>query len=482
MGKTIESDNEYDPSSDIDNQCDSDDDYDDDLNNEDNTETASKANPKTSPISNASRLPSTSPPISTPSGNTEHSTPSPTPILVVFPQVTPTTSVNQSVPIETSLGVQSSRQSNDINDSNDQVDADSEGHTIEGEPEVRKKTIGLGLEKMIKRENKLPIQVAEGKKRPDVPLQAAKLASETGVALRDKLPIYTSWKLYEKDGGAVEVQKVLDKVANRLDVDVKNDGPSKSACTDIIKKGVKQQRYHLKRKYFDESLTMEQLLAKEPPLKMKKEEWIELVKYWCDPKNQEKSAKNKVNRSKVQLHQKTGSRSYIAYRYSLRPKYNNSDPDAVEFFGECMNSSKNGRTPLANEIYERMVAEKDREPEEGEATRSPTKIVDETLSEISRSSTFLPNIGAPRPSKNAQSSSTAAQARIQAEFEASLQAEREEAARKREELQAQLQAQQDALEENQNLLRQTQEEVRGMTSRFEETNALLRAVLKLQKD
>jgi hypothetical protein len=58
--------------------------------------------------------------------------------------------------------------------------------------EVRKKTIGVGLEKMIKRGNKLPIQVAEGKKRPDVPHQAAKLASETGVALRDKLPIYTS--------------------------------------------------------------------------------------------------------------------------------------------------------------------------------------------------------------------------------------------------------------------------------------------------
>jgi hypothetical protein len=52
----------------------------------------------------------------------------------VFPQVTPTTSVNQSVPIETSPGVQSSRQSNDINDANDQVDADLEGHTIEGEP------------------------------------------------------------------------------------------------------------------------------------------------------------------------------------------------------------------------------------------------------------------------------------------------------------------------------------------------------------
>ncbi|KAG2571841.1 hypothetical protein PVAP13_7KG121921 [Panicum virgatum] len=484
--KTVVSDNsdsdkEYDPSSDIDNQSESD----DDLNNEDNTEvgamvpgtrpqqkkqkmaqmaaakqlpprtstrltrqhaampspggrppprerlplppnTSSKANPKTNPISSASklpspsRLPSTSQPVSAPGGNTEHSTP------------TPTTSVNQSDPIETSPGVQSSRQSNDINDSNVQVDADLEGPTNEGEPvgdlvlaprkEVCKKTIGVGLEKMIKRGNKLAIQVAEGKKRPDVPLQAAKLASETGVALRDKLPIYTSWKLYERDGGPAEVQKVLDKVANRLDVDVKNEGPSKSACTDIIKKGVRQQRYHLKRKYFDESLIKEQLLAKEPPRKMKKEEWIK-----------------------------------------LRPKYNNSEPDAVDFFGECMNK-------------------KNREPEEGEAQKSPSKIVDESLSQISRSSTFLPNIGAPRPSKTGQSSSTAAQARMQAQFEAALQAEREESARKQEELKAQLQTQQAALEENQSLLRQTQEQVRGMTIKFEETNELLRAVLKFQKE
>ena len=77
--------------------------------------------------------------------------------------------------------------------------------------EVRKKTIGVGLEKMIKRGNKLAIQVAEGKKRPDVPLQAAKLASETGVALRDKLPIYTSWKLYERDGAQQKYKKSLTK-------------------------------------------------------------------------------------------------------------------------------------------------------------------------------------------------------------------------------------------------------------------------------
>jgi hypothetical protein len=53
--------------------------------------------------------------------------------------------------------------------------------------------------------------VAEGNKRPDDPLQAAKLASETGVALRDKLPIYTTWKLYEKDGGQQKYKRCLTK-------------------------------------------------------------------------------------------------------------------------------------------------------------------------------------------------------------------------------------------------------------------------------
>ena len=61
------------------------------------------------------------------------------------------------------------------------------------------KTMGHGLEKMINRGKKLAIEVAEGKKRPEVPLQAVKLASECGVALRDNLPIYTSWKEYHNE-------------------------------------------------------------------------------------------------------------------------------------------------------------------------------------------------------------------------------------------------------------------------------------------
>ncbi|CAD6258478.1 unnamed protein product [Miscanthus lutarioriparius] len=325
--------------------------------------------------------------MSSPSANTEHSTLRAT--STQSQQPTPTTSVNQAVPADTSPGGQSSRQSNDINESAEQFDAANlEGHTYEGEP---RDDLVLG--------KKLAIQVAEGKKRPDVPLQAAKLASKTGVALRDNMPIYTSWKLYDNDAGKAEVKKVLDKVASRLDVDVKNEARSKVACTDIIKRGVRQTRYHLKKKYFNESLTEEQLLAKQPPPKMKKEEWTKLVEYWCDPKNQ-------------------------------RTKYSNMEPDAIDFFGECMSSPQNGRTLLANEIYEQMVAEKEREPEEGEEQKSQSKIVADCLSQIRRSSTFLPNIGVPRPSKTGRSTSRAAQARLQAQFEETLQAQREEAARK----------------------------------------------------
>ena len=129
-----------------------------------------------------------------------------------------------------------------------------------------------------------------------------------------------------------------------------------------------------------------------------------------------------------------------------------------------------------------MVVEKAREPEEGEAPKSPSKIVANSLSQISRSSTFLPNIGVTKAQSAARSTTATVEACLQAQFQATLQVEREDAARKQEELQEQLRVQQASLEEHQSLLRQTQEEVKGMSTRFDETNALLRAVLKLQKD
>ena len=50
------------------------------------------------------------------------------------------------------------------------------------------------LDKMTTRSTKLTIVVHEGKIRPKHPAQAAKLASECGVALREHIPIYPHWK------------------------------------------------------------------------------------------------------------------------------------------------------------------------------------------------------------------------------------------------------------------------------------------------
>uniref|UniRef100_J3MJX4 Uncharacterized protein n=1 Tax=Oryza brachyantha TaxID=4533 RepID=J3MJX4_ORYBR len=129
--------------------------------------------------------------------------------------------------------------------------------------DVRKRTMGHGLDKINERHgSRLAIFVPEGKIRPEHPVQAAKLASECGVALRDHLPIHPHWKNYKKvckndnnEGATVEninhISKVLGVVATRLVVDVNHDGPSKKACEDIVKKGVRQQCYHLKKNYFN---------------------------------------------------------------------------------------------------------------------------------------------------------------------------------------------------------------------------------------
>ena len=48
---------------------------------------------------------------------------------------------------------------------------------------------------------KLPVHIAEGNKRPEAPMQAAKLASEGGIILRQHIPILTHWKEYKKNKG-----------------------------------------------------------------------------------------------------------------------------------------------------------------------------------------------------------------------------------------------------------------------------------------
>ena len=119
------------------------------------------------------------------------------------------------------------------------------------------------------------------------------------------------------------------------------------------------------------------------------------------------------------------------------------------------------------------MAEKEKEPEEGEQQKSPTKIVAESLSHISNRSTFLQSLGITKVSKAAGSTSATAQARMQAQFEEQLQEEREEAVRRQEVWQAQLEVQQAALEENQNLATRDTRRSEAMNNKFDEVSSML---------
>ncbi|XBI03011.1 hypothetical protein VPH35_131485 [Triticum aestivum] len=58
---------------------------------------------------------------------------------------------------------------------------------------------GKGLERITKSlGSKVPIQIAEGMKCPEKPLQAAKLASECGLVARSHLPVLPHFKLHKK--------------------------------------------------------------------------------------------------------------------------------------------------------------------------------------------------------------------------------------------------------------------------------------------
>ena len=76
----------------------------------------------------------------------------------------------------------------------------------------RGRSMGKGLDRIASGlNNKICIHISEGKRRPEAPLQAAKLASEGGIILRQHVPIFPHWKHYKKNKS--EIVNYIDKVA-----------------------------------------------------------------------------------------------------------------------------------------------------------------------------------------------------------------------------------------------------------------------------
>ena len=73
---------------------------------------------------------------------------------------------------------------------------------------------GKGLDKMTKGLGaKMRIEIAKGMKRPEMPIQAAKLASEDGFIARTHMPILPHFKDYKKDKSLMN--NYIGKVAVR---------------------------------------------------------------------------------------------------------------------------------------------------------------------------------------------------------------------------------------------------------------------------
>ncbi|CAM0948639.1 unnamed protein product [Alopecurus aequalis] len=221
----------------------------------------------------------------------------------------------------------------------------------------RRPTMGHGIRDYAKRNGgrKMKIDFSAGRVRPLDPVQAAKLTSQCGIHVRSHMHVAKHWKDYNKEGLDHHIPKAIGHVAKHFEMDPKEE-LSRSVCTNILQKSIRQQRYRLKKDYFNDR-TVEQALANKPP-NVSQENWEALVNKWSDQRNKKLCKKNKDNREAVKHQQTTGSRSYPSHFHQIKKdKYNNEDPSPIEFFKETHTRRKAGSmSTAALEAYVRFLS------------------------------------------------------------------------------------------------------------------------------
>ncbi|WVZ49375.1 hypothetical protein U9M48_000742 [Paspalum notatum var. saurae] len=317
---------------------------------------------------------------------------------------------------------------------------------------IERRRVGRGLDRMSRGLNvKIPVHIEVGNRRPEAPIQAAKLATEGGIILRQHVPILPHWKEYKKDKDIFEVY--MSKVCAPFTIDKKSSAV-RDACMDLMKRGQRQMRHKLKKQYFDD-IPANQVRITSPIDTMTDEQWIKLVETWSTP------------------------------RHKKQAKYKDEPPTAIDLFKECHYSNKNGFTePVKKAIVdmEAIVAEA---VEDGQVPKTP----DEAVFQVLPKTKFLSNVGlqSVAPKRNAKSA-----ARVQ-ELELELQAEKQGALDLRgtlDEQQVELHAlkllvahSEDAMkqqkDQSEEKMKEQADEIASLKKGQEETNALLRRLLSL---
>ncbi|CAN6362614.1 unnamed protein product [Urochloa humidicola] len=333
----------------------------------------------------------------------------------------------------------------------------------------RKRSMGKELDRISRGlGTKLAIQIFEGKRRPEAPMQAAKLASEGGIILRKHIPILPRWKDYKENPS--EVKNYIGKIAGRFTIDV-NSKAVTDACVDLMKGGQRQMRYRLKKKYFN-GVPANEVCTTSPLKSMTDDQWKELVEMWSTPKHKDKCIKNCKNREQVKFQQRTGSQCFIAKAYVVKQeKYKDTEPSAIDLFKDTHCSKNNGFSESVKKAIVDMEAIVAEPVQDGQQPKSSAEVVSEVLPQ---SSTFLRNVGLQLASKKSSGGTVSVQVQ---DLQAQLEAEKQEATGLRQELHSlKLKAQ-----ESKATMERQSEEIESLKKTTQETNALLRQMISFNR-
>ncbi|KAE8818319.1 hypothetical protein D1007_03952 [Hordeum vulgare] len=244
---------------------------------------------------------------------------------------------------------------------------------------VKSSRNGKGLEKLTRLMGaKVRIEIAEGMRRLEKPVQAAKLASEGVLIARAHMSLLPHFKEYKKNPSLV--QNYIGKVFTRL-------------CQEAVFDNVEASKVSIKSPVSDITDT----------------EWQRLVELWSTPRHKDTCANNKVNRTKFKFAQKTGSRCYVAHQEQRKGEV----LSAMDIFKATHNSTKHGFSEdvqvAISEMEEKMTAP----VQEGEERKSSVSVVAEVLTKHRPSSKFLNNVGLqPNSTRKSSKSNAAVNARV----------------------------------------------------------------------
>ncbi|OQU79099.1 hypothetical protein SORBI_3008G095633 [Sorghum bicolor] len=280
---------------------------------------------------------------------------------------------------------------NDVNENGETHASNvAEDELLDEEDRTRGPSIGRELVQMTRsRKKKLPLVIEPGKRRPKSVMIAAKFATKCNIAVRQIVPIFPHWKEYKKYPKMIDAY--ISRVVTKFHTDT-NSVPVKKACLAMMKEAVRQQRYKLKKRYFD-AFPLHQVPKTSPVGTMTDVQWDHLVEHWKKEEKMVTCEKNRENRSKVQFHQTTGSRSYEMHIVNLAEKYKNEPPNALELFKETHYSKKKGFSPAVQSLVVEIEDNLNQPVDEALEPKDVTEVLSEALVQKTKKNRFLVNVG-----------------------------------------------------------------------------------------